>query len=156
MPHNKVSPQTLNEQKRVVKALELRAQGLTYLQIAEWRWPEGPNGMLYGGDRHNARRAIVNAYEKTIKEPADEVRQMEVNRLDMILVGLAARGLFKGNVPVVNAGLNVMARRAKLLGLDAPTEINNRGGGNVQLIVDPAVLREGMDEATLEIDEAAD
>jgi hypothetical protein len=157
MPRNrppKVNPDTIEAQKRVVKALEYRAMGLTYKQIADKPWPGGPGGTMYGGDRHNCRRAIVAAYEETIKEPADEVRQMEIQRLDMMLMGLAAKGMFKGNVQAVNAGLNVAARRAKLLGLDAPTEINQRGGGNVQLVVDPAALgKPGMDVATMEITE---
>lgn len=149
----KVTPKTMNEQKRIVKALELRASGATYLQIAEYPWPDAESGMLYAGDRHNARRAIVTAFEKTVKEPADEVRQLEVQRLDMMLLGLAKKGLFNGNVQAVTAGLSLMARRAKLLGLDAPTEINQRGGGNIQLVVDPAALHQGMDPATLEITE---
>lgn len=149
----KVTPKTIDAQTRVVKALELRAQGMTYQQIADRPYPDGPGGTMYGGDRHNCRRDIVAAYEQTIREPADEVRQMEIQRLDMMLLGLAAKGLFKGNVPAVNAGLNLMARRAKLLGLDAPTEINQRGGGNIQLIVDPAAMHTGMDSATVEITE---
>lgn len=153
----KVTPDTMESQKRVVKALELRAMGLTYLQIAETPWPDGPGGMLYGGDRHNCRRAIVAAYEDTIKEPADEVRQLEIQRLDMMLAGLVDKGLFDGEPEVVRVGLSLMARRAKLCGLDAPTEINQRGGGTVQLVVDPEALgKQGMDEATLEIDETVD
>jgi len=152
----KVTPDTIEAQKRVVKALEYRAMGLTYQQIADKPWPTGPGGTLYNGDRHNCRRAIVAAYEETIREPADEVRQLEIQRLDMILVGLSSKGLFKGNVPVVKAGILAMNRRAKLLGLDAPTEINQRGGGSVQLVVDPAALREGMDVAAFEIEETED
>lgn len=152
----KVTPDTIEAQKRVVKALEMRAMGMTYQQIADSPYETGPGGMMYGGDRHNCRRAIVSAYEETIKEPADEVRQLEIQRLDMIIQGLAMKGLFKGNVPVVKAGILAMNRRAKLLGLDAPTEINQRGGGNVQLIVDPAALREGMDAAVFEIEETED
>ena len=152
----KVTPDTIEAQKRVVKALEYRAMGLTYQQIADKPYPTGPGGTMYGGDRHNCRRAIVAAYEETIREPADEVRQMEIQRLDMMLTGLASKGLFKGDVAAVKAGILLSARRAKLLGLDAPTEINQRGGGNVQLVVDGAALREGMDVATLEVVETED
>ena len=153
----KVTPETIEAQKRVVKALELRAMAMTYQQIADAPYPGGPGGTMYGGDRHNCRRAIVAAYEETIKEPADEVRQLEIQRLDMMLLGLAKKGMFKGNVPAVQAGLKVAERRAKLIGLDAPTEINQRGGGNVQLVVNPDALGPaGMAEATVEIDEPAD
>jgi hypothetical protein len=148
-----VTPKTMLRDERLEEALRLRRYGCTYLEIAETPWPDGPSGMLYGGDRHNARRAIVEARNDTIKEAADEVRQFEVDRLDMILSGLATRGLFEGNPEIVRAGLGVIATRAKLLGLNAPTEINQRGGGSVQLVVAEAVLREGMDVATIEVDE---
>lgn len=151
-----VTPETMARDDRLEEALRLRRYGFTYLQIAETPWPDGPNGMLYGGDRHNCRRAIVNARNDTITEAAEEVKQFEVERLDMILQGLADKGLFEGVPDVVNAGLRVISTRAKLLGLNAPTEINQRGGGSVQLVVDGAALREGMDVATLEIEETAD
>jgi hypothetical protein len=149
----KVTPKTIDESKRIIKALELRATGMTYQQIADHPYPDGPGGTMYGGDRHNCRRAIVTEYERTISEPADVVRQMEVQRLDMMLMGLVSKGLFKGNVPVVNAGLTLMARRAKLIGLDAPTEIHQSGGGNVQVVFDPRLDVLGMDDAEMVIDE---
>ncbi|WNN95953.1 helix-turn-helix DNA binding domain protein [Arthrobacter phage Hirko] len=152
----KVTPDTIESQARTVAALELRARGMTYQEIADTPYDDGPGGTMYGGDRHNARRAIVAAYEATIKEPAEEVRQLEIQRLDMMLLGLASKGLFEGDVHAVKAGIALMARRAKLLGLDAPTEINQRGGGNVQLIVDPAAARVGMDVATMEVVETDD
>lgn len=152
-----VTPETMLRDDRLEEALRLRRYGFTYLQIAETPWPDGPKGMLYGGDRHNARRAIVNARNDTITEAAEEVRQFEVDRLDMMLQGLVDKGLFEGDIDAVKAGLSLMARRAKLLGLDAPTEINQRGGGTVQLVVNPdAVGPNGMAEATLEIDETTD
>lgn len=157
-PTNKrvVTPETMRRDDRLEEALRLRRYGFSYQQIAETPWPDGPDGMLYGGDRHNARRAIVNARNDTITEAAEEVKQFEIDRLDMILVGLADKGLFEGEPEIVRAGLSVIATRAKLLGLNAPTEINQRGGGNVQLVVDPAALRQGMDVATMEVAETDD
>jgi len=149
----KVTPKTIDSQKRVVYALELRAQGLTYQQIADTPYEDGPNGTMYGGDRHNCRRDIVNAYEQTIKEPADMVRQLEIQRLDMMLMGLASKGLFDGDTKAVTAGLALMARRAKLLGLDAPTQIETSGDGTI-IVEFPAALtpRGGMAEPELDVD----
>jgi hypothetical protein len=155
-PTNKkvVTPGSMARDDRLEEALRLRRYGFDYQQIADTPWADGPKGTLYGGDRHNARRAIVNARNDTIREAADEVRQYEVDRLDMMLVGLADKGLFEGEPEIVRAGLSIIATRAKLLGLNAPTEINQRGGGSVQLIVDPtAIGKSGMDVATLEISE---
>jgi hypothetical protein len=152
-----VTPETMRRDDRLEEALRLRRYGFSYQEIADTPWPEGPGGTLYGGDRHNARRAIVNARNDTITEAAEEVKQFEVDRLDMILQGLASRGLFEGDPEIVRAGLSVIATRAKLLGLNAPTEINQRGGGNVQLIVDGAALgAQGMTAATHEVEELDD
>lgn len=138
---------------RLEEALRLRRCGLSYLQIAETPWPDGPGGMLYGGDRHNARRAIVAARNDTIKEAADEVRQFEVDRLDMMLAGLAAKGLFDGDTKAVAAGLGIIATRAKLLGLNAPTEVHSTGG-NIEVLFDPRLNITGMNDAELIIDES--
>lgn len=150
----RVTPKTLERDRRLEEALRLRRHGFDYQQIADTPWPESDNanGTLYC-DRHAARRAIVNARNDTIREAAEEVKQFEIERLDMILVGLADRGLFEGDPEIVRAGLSVIATRAKLLGLNAPTEINQRGGGTVQLVVDGNAIKQGMDDATLEVDE---
>ena len=110
----KVTPKTIESQKRVVEALNLRAMGLTYQQIADTPYADGPGGTMYGGDRHNARRDIVAAYEDTIKEPADEVRQMEIIRLDKMLAGLVDKGLFEGELDVVKVVISLSALRATL------------------------------------------
>jgi hypothetical protein len=145
-----VTPGSIARDERLEKALQLRRYGFSYQQIADTPWEDGT---LYNGDRHNCRRAIVNARNDTIREAADEVRQYEIDRLDMMLVGLADKGLFDGEPEIVRAGLSIIATRAKLLGLNAPTEINQRGGGTVQLVVDGKAVKHGMDEATLEVDE---
>ncbi|QKY78949.1 helix-turn-helix DNA binding domain protein [Arthrobacter phage Jinkies] len=148
-----VTPETMRRDDRLEEALRLRRYGFNYQQIADTPWPDGPDGTLYGGDRHNARRAIVNARNDTIREAADEVRQFEVERLDMILVGLADKGLFEGNVQVVNAAMPLMARRAKLLGLDAPTQIESTGDGVINVsFTDKLKPSGGMAEPELDVD----
>lgn len=138
-----VTPHTMARDDRLEEALRLRRYGFTYLQIAETPWPDGPDGMLYGGDRHNARRAIVNARNDTIKEAAEEVKQFEIERLDMILVGLVEKGLFEGEAEIVRAGLGVIAARAKLLGLNAPTQIEGVGDGVINVAFSPALATGG-------------
>jgi hypothetical protein len=151
-PTNKkvVTPGSLARDARLEEALRLRRYGFNYQQIADTPW-EG--GTLYHGDRHNARRAIVDARNDTIREAADEVRQFEVERLDMILVGLADKGLFEGNVQVVNAAMPLMARRAKLLGLDAPTQIESTGDGVINVsFTDKLKPSGGMADPELDVD----
>ena len=91
-------------------ALRLRKQGLTYEQIA---------AELGMHDRSGARKIVQRALDKTIQEPADELRRLEVERLDALLVAMwpAAEA---GKGYAVDRCLAIMDRRAKLLGLDAP------------------------------------
>lgn len=148
-----VTPESMERDDRLEEALRLRRYGFNYQQIADTKWPTGPGGTLYGGDRHNARRAIVNARNDTIREAADEVRQYEVDRLDMILVGLADKGLFEGEPEIVRAGLSVIATRAKLLGLNAPTQIESTGDGVINVsFTDKLTPTGGMAEPELDVD----
>lgn len=150
----KVTPGSLARDARLEEALRLRRCGFDYQQIADTPWEDSENarGTLYC-DRHAARRAIVAARNDTIREAADEVRQLEVERLDMILVGLADKGLFEGNVQVVNAAMPLMARRAKLLGLDAPTQIESTGDGVINVsFTDKLKPSGGMAEPELDVD----
>jgi hypothetical protein len=145
----KANPKLLREDERIKTALRLRAAGRNYQDIADYPW-EG--GTLYS-DRHNCRRAIVKARTDAIREPAQEVIDMEVERLDMMFVGLVAKGAFKGNVPAVNAGLNLMARRAKLLGLDTPTQIESVGDGVINVtFTEKLAPAGGMADPELDVD----
>lgn len=100
------------ERQRV--ALELRLQGFSYARIAHqmgWASPSGPY------------RAVQAALKDVIREPAEQVRLMELGRLDAMLVAywpLVEQGQ-------VNAGglvLRVMERRANLLGLDLARSVD--------------------------------
>ena len=149
----RVTPETMERDDRLEEALRLRRYGFNYQDIADTPWPSGPGGKLYGGDRHNCRRAIVAARNDTIREAADEVRQFEIDRLDMILVGLADKGLFDGNAEIVRAGLGVIATRAKLLGLNAPTQIESTGDGVINVtFTDKLAPAGGMAEPELDVD----
>ncbi len=66
-------------------------------------------------------RAIVSGLKKTLQEPADELRTMEAERLDRMLEGLWQKAI-SGDTWSVDRVLNIMERRARLLGLDRPPE----------------------------------
>jgi hypothetical protein len=150
---NKVTPKTLERDERLKLGLRLRAAGKSYQEIADHPYPDGPGGTAWGGDRHNCRRDIVEARAEAIREPAQEVIDMEVERLDMMLVGLVSKGAFKGNVPAVNAALNLMARRAKLLGLDTPTQIESVGDGVINVtFTEKLAPAGGMADPELDVD----
>jgi hypothetical protein len=141
---------TIDHAAQDAAAAGLRARGATYDAIAI---------ELGYCDRHAARRAVERALVATVTEPAAEVRQLELARLDeMYRAALAVlerqhltvshgKVVHTGGVPVIDDRGNVtwvggepllddapvlqaidrmiriMERRAKLLGLDAPTKV---------------------------------
>lgn len=118
---------------RQLKALELRKAGVSYQAIADQL------GFRSRGSAHNAVMAVLR---KTLQEPADEVRQLELERLDALLMGMYPQAR-KGNQGAVDRCLRIMERRAKLLGLDAPTkaELSGKDGAPLVLAIgglDPA------------------
>jgi len=119
MSESKTSQRRLEAAENQRKALELRKAGVTFASIAETLGYRGPSG---------AYRAVMSALRKTLQEPADEVRKMEAERLDALLLALWAQAK-SGNQGAVDRVLRVMERRAKLLGLDMPTRADITSGG---------------------------
>lgn len=124
---------------RDAEAVKLRADGHTYQAIAE---------RLGYNDRSDARKAIERMITSTVREPADEIRQLELIRLDSLWMQamqvLTAAHVTVSNgrvvtieqdgepVPVADDApvlqaidrlLKIMERRSKLLGLDAPAKV---------------------------------
>lgn len=96
------------------KALKLRKAGQSFDAIAQ---------ELGYASRSGAFHAVMSALRKTLQEPADEVRKMELERLDSMLEATWEFAM-TGKPEAVDRVLKIMERRAKYLGLDAPKEIN--------------------------------
>ena len=124
------------------RALEFRRRGLSYEQISaqmEWRSPSA------------AHQAVQRALADSAREASEEVRQIEAARLDELTRTLmrvlatkhyvvsAASGVvarhpetgqpLQDDAPVIHAvaGLvRISERRSKLLGLDAPKQVEVR------------------------------
>jgi hypothetical protein len=148
-PEPRTSPRRVGIAERRAKAARLRAQGLTYEQIARQCGHRSASNAV-----QDVQRYLVD----TAREATDEVRAIEVARLDQILYELAQtqievmkilqrRHVVVSNGRVVSdrdgidliddgVSLNAIAqllaiqdrrlkvqdRRARLLGLDAPTK----------------------------------
>ena len=113
--------------QRQKQALELRCAGRSYRDIAEALGYRGPSG---------AHSAVMSALKRTLQEPADELRKLEVARLDRMLWALWKQ-VIKGDGGAIDRVLRIMERRAKLLGIDAPTrtQVTGEDGGAVHLVV---------------------
>ncbi len=110
----KVDAQRIKATERQRQALELRKAGATYEHIAK--------ELGYRG-RAGAAVAITSAMRKTIQEPADDVRRIDLERLNSWLVALQPK-IRTGDALSIQTGLRIMERRAKLLGLDQPIKID--------------------------------
>lgn len=128
----KTSPRRVATALRRGKALQMRLAGANYEAIAK---------ELGYSSRASAVTDIRRALVATVQEPADEVRALELARLDMMwntVLKVLARNhvtvsngkiIYLGGVPVkddspvlqaVDRLLKIQERRAKYLGLDAP------------------------------------
>lgn len=103
--------------ERQRRALEMRKAGMTYTAI----------GKELGCSHQYAQVAVEAALKRVLQEPADAVRKLECERLDAMLLGTWARAA-TGNLGALDAVLKIMARRARLLGLDVPTISGVFGG----------------------------
>jgi hypothetical protein len=59
---------------------------------------------------------------RTLKQPTDELREIELDRLDRLQRGIWERAK-DGDIRAIDAVLRIIDRRARLLGLDAPQKI---------------------------------
>jgi hypothetical protein len=73
-------------------------------------------------DKSGARKAVEAALRETLREPAEEVRELERMRLDDMQKAIWQRVL-KGDDRAIASVLAIMGFRAKLDGLFAPTKI---------------------------------
>jgi hypothetical protein len=104
-------PEVLEKERQVVA---LRAQGMTWAQIAD---------SVGYADASGSRDAYMRAASRVVVDDINEMRNLELQRLDNIQSAhwLNAMG---GDVSAANLVLKVIESRRKLLGLDAPTNIN--------------------------------
>jgi len=102
---------SMQHAERVLQACELRRAGASYEEI----------GRALGIAKQNAHRMVTKALASALREQADQIRVIEEERLDKIQ--RAAWGAaMRGDHVAINTVLRVMERRAKMLGLDAPTQ----------------------------------
>ena len=100
---------------REIEAINLRRQGLTYGEIAE---------RVGYSDHTGARLAVLRGMQRALQEPADELREIEANRLDA-LQSAYWRPALEGDAKAATILLKLMERRSKLLGLDQPIRVES-------------------------------
>lgn len=106
-----------------LKAFELKRSGKEYREIAET--------LNIGlGTAFNYVRRYFDELDAVAKESADDLRRLEAARLDIWLDrinGQIELGVDTDSITkLVTTGVKLMERRAKLLGLDAPTKVETK------------------------------
>ena len=96
-----------------LKVLDLRRAGFTFQRIAEETGYRQPSG---------AQRAYKRIMDRTKPQAVEEHRWQELDRLDRMQVALWPRAM-KGDDKAINTIVRLMERRARLVGIDAPTKI---------------------------------
>lgn len=108
MPNPKADEKAISYTDKKRRALELRRDGWGFKAIAD----------AIGWKSHaSAYEAVMKALRDTLQEPADELRVLEVERLNK-LYEFTMQRIDKDNLWAVDRALNIMERRARLLGLD--------------------------------------
>lgn len=106
------SPKRIAARERQRLALELRKIGASFDAIAK---------QLGYRSRQAAAYSVDAALKRITSGPAEELKKLDVERLDGYLLALSTR-IKAGDTFAINTALGVLARRAKLLGLDMPIE----------------------------------
>jgi hypothetical protein len=108
--HSKTSAARVGRSRRAAQALELRKGGLTFRQIGE----------RMGFSEQRAHRLVTEELQRLNADRAEaaaEVTRLECERLDALLAAVwpEAQG---GNLSAIDRVLAILARRAKMLGID--------------------------------------
>lgn len=108
------TPQQIRGNERARQALELRKAGVHYVDIAR---------QLGYASHVGALNAVQRALKMTLQEPADDVRQLELERLDTMWA--KTWEWVQNNDPrAIDRALRLMERRSRYLGLDAPKQVD--------------------------------
>jgi hypothetical protein len=131
----KAAVKAVTDAERQRDAIELRKAGHTFQEIADRL-----------GYRHasGAHQAVMAGLRKIVQEPADELRRMELERLDVMLKS-AWPFILKGSPRHIEVGLKVMDRRAALLGLDAPKQVEDHRTVTIAILAERLASETGLD-----------
>jgi hypothetical protein len=126
------------KQERIAEALDLRARGKSYREIAAF------TGVSVRQAFEDVKQGLAD-HRESYAETAADVRGLELARLDRLW--RRAEDLLESDdddgAKAIGAALRIMERRARLLGLDAQVE---QVAGSVTLTVEvPSPTKAGAD-----------
>lgn len=111
-PRSGVNADAVRIAHRRADALKLKVAGATYDAIAR---------TLHYANPGNAWRDVHMALAAITKEPAEQLKKLELERCDEMLLAIWP-SVRKGHLGAIDRALKIMERRARYEGLDAPTK----------------------------------
>lgn len=119
------SPQKINAAVRRGQIVKLRIAGASMEQIRQQL------GMSRAGV-YKALHTALDEQRETTAVDLDEMRQLHSLRIDSMLMALWPQ-IEKGNSTAIEKGVQLLARQARLYGLDAPArmEMAGKDGGPI-------------------------
>lgn len=109
---DRTSAKQIEHAEKRYQALQLRKAGASYRDIARQMEVSTATAFYW----------VEQEMKAVPAEDAVTLRQQEVERLDRLQQAVWTNAL-KGDVPSVNTAVGIIDRRAKLLGLDAPQQV---------------------------------
>lgn len=129
--------QQLRTAKRRREVIQLRQAGASWQKIADTiRQRHGTDALPNHWSKRYAHKDFQRALGKVqdeVKERARTVRELELKRLRRMQRGLWEEAI-NGDTDAVRTVVRLMKRRAALLGLDEPDELDVTGGLDGQTI----------------------
>lgn len=149
MGKSKAAPDRVIAAERRVKALELRKLGFTYRKIGDQL------GVTEAAAHKMVTKSLRELNEKSA-ESASEVLRLELERLDEWTLRVAQEIKSGRTLAAIDRGIRIQARRARLLGLDAPTKVKFSELTDPWFEAMKAAVQAGDDSATAAMRRVAD
>ena len=123
MSESKSSLRRIQAAEKQCQALELRARGKTFLQIAE--------ELGYKG-KQAAYAAVKRAMGKLVLEPAEDLKKIDLERVDLAMTQVIPLIYLSGvhadiRLKAVDRLIKLIELRAKLCGYMAPLQLEHSG-----------------------------
>ncbi len=122
----KMSPRRVRATLRQAEAVKARVEGAPWDVVAERAGYAGKGA---------AFNAVASALRKSLREPCETFRELELRRLDTLWLIVFPLAL-EGDGPAFDRCLAISARRAALAGLNAPTKTEVAGVGGAPLRIE--------------------
>ena len=121
----KTSKRAIESRIRAQQSMELRLAGASYRKIAEQLGYANPG---------TVHKAVCAAMAAITADTAEQLRGLEAQRLDAMLMGLWRKAR-AGDVQAIDRVIRIMERRAKLFRLDPPEqrELSGPEGGPIAI-----------------------